>query len=325
MVENVAKIYVSIASYRDPLVQSTIDNLFITSSGSHVINVGVFVQEFSTDPISITNTYGGKVNYESKLPGCVFSVSKCRSLANKWLDESYDYVLQIDAHSRFENNWDDILVKEHKKTEQRTDSNVLFSTYLPGWTPFLKELLFSYDASVISNVNYNNKVAKKSLFDTYELVPYLEVQMRDNYLSTKNWYTCGHFIFGPAKYFLDVVQPSWILFWGEELYHSLMAFTNGWDVYVPYNLPVRHMYPQDVKNDMVLNKLWDDFQLEWELNKMPSTDLVIDNILNKLTGKEHFGTTRSVDELYSYLGYDIGKLLDSWREEYRLEYNRQIH
>jgi hypothetical protein len=58
---------------------------------------------------------------------------------------------------------------------------------------------------------------------------------------------------------------------------------------------------------------------------MPSTDLVIDNILNKLTGKEHFGTTRSVDELYSYLGYDIGKLLDSWREEYRLEYNRQIH
>ena len=325
MVENVAKIYVSIASYRDPLVQSTIDNLFITSSGSHDIRVGVFVQEFKTDPVSITNNYRGKVNYVSKLPGCVFSVSKCRSLANKWLDESYDYVLQIDAHSRFENNWDDILVKEHKKTSQRTESKVLFSSYLPGWTPFPTDTLFTYDPLVLSYATYNNKTAKKSLFDTYELVPYLEVKVRSDYLSTKSWYTCGHFIFGPAKYFLDVVQPSWILFWGEELYHSLMAFTNGWDVYVPYNLPVRHMYPQDVEKNMVLNKLWNDFLIEWELNKMPSTDLVIDNIVNKTTGKEHFGTERPVDELYSYLGYDIGNLLGSWREEYRLEYNRQIH
>ena len=325
MVGNVAKIYVSIASYRDPLVQSTVDNLFSTASGLHDIHVGVFVQEFESDESSITNTYDGKVNFTVDLPGCVFSVSKCRVLANSWLDHSYDYVLQIDAHSRFESNWDNVLVEEHRETTQRLDSKLLFSSYLPGWTPRPVDTLKDYSPNTVGDITYNTDTAKKSLFDTYELVPHLVGRERNDNLAAKGWYICGHFIFGPAEYFLTVTQPSWVLFWGEELYHSLMAFTNGWDVYLPYSLPVRHMYPQDVEEFMPLNKLWNDFYDDWEINKPIATDLIIDHIIDRTTGFEHFGTKRSIDDLYQYLGYDIGKLFKLWREEYRRDYNRQVH
>jgi hypothetical protein len=85
------------------------------------------------------------------------------------------------------------------------------------------------------------------------------------------------------------------------------------------------MYPQDVENFMPLNKLWKDFHEAWDINKPIATDLIIDHIINRTTGFEHFGTTRSIDDLYQYLGYDMGKLFKLWREEYRRDYNRQIH
>jgi len=312
-------VYLSIASYRDPLLQSTIDSAFSNARFPENLEVGCFIQVKENDPTSpehrVTNTYSGRVHYELAPAGKIFSVTHCRNKANSWLKPHHDYVLQVDSHTRFEQNWDQKLIEEQKNLSSEKG---LLSCYLPGWTPTFEsgDLLQPHDPKNYNVANYNNKFAKKIFFNTYELVPKLKGNFRTLESAVKSWHTCGHFLFGPADYFLSVNQPDWILFWGEELYHSLIAFTHGWDVYIPYSLPLRHMFPQDVP-ELELNKIWKDFPVEWHSRRIDSTDRVIDAVIYKTVGPNYLGTDRCLDELYGYLGYDLGQLFESWRNEHR--------
>jgi hypothetical protein len=312
-------VYLSIASYRDPLLQSTIDSAFSNARFPEDLEVGCFIQIKEDDPDSvqhqITDTHQNRVHYEVAAAGKIFSVTYCRNRANTWLKPSHKYVLQVDSHTRFEKDWDQKLIEEQKNLSSK---KVLLSSYLLGWVPLEGGIEFSqpHTPEHYSIATYNNKDAKNFFFDSYELVPNLKGGSRSSRSAVKSWYTCGHFLFGPADYFLQVQQPDWILFWGEELYHSLVAFTHGWDVYAPYSMPLRHMFPQDVPH-LELNKIWKDFPDEWHGRRIDSTDKVIDAIIDKITGPDYLGTDRSLDELYGYLGYDLGELFESWRNEYR--------
>lgn len=312
-------VYLSIASYRDPLLQSTIDSAFLNARFPEALEAGCFIQikqdEQASVKYQVTNNYSGRVHYKVATAGEIFSVTYCRNKANSWLKPQHSYVLQIDSHTRFEKDWDQKLIEEQQNLFSK---KTLLSSYLPGWTPSVGgvDFLQDHNPSYYSTAHYSNEVAKRSFFNTYELVPKLEGSPRPTKTAIKSWYTCGHFLFGPASYFLEVSQPDWILFWGEELYHSLMAFTHGWDVYSPYNMPLRHMFPQDVPH-LELNKIWKDFPVEWHSRKADSTDKVIDAIINRTIGPNYLGASRPLDCLYDYLGYDLGKLLESWRDEYR--------
>jgi len=315
----VVVVYLSIASYRDPLLQSTIDSAYATAKHPEKLEVGCFIQVLPSDLSVVnqivSNDYNGRVKSEVILSGDVFSVTECRNRANKWLSKKHQYLLQIDSHSRFLPNWDETLIREQVELN---NSKVLFSSSLPGWQPRKNDVDFMqpYNSGYASTVTFNDERAKKTFFNTYELVPSLVGTNRTVGDYIKSWYTCGHFVFGPVEYFLSIKQPNWILFWGEELFHSLMAFTHGWHVFVPPSLPIRHMFPQDV-DESKLNKLWKDFPDRWNLEKNPSTDRVIDAIVNKRIGEGYLGNVRPLDELYEFLGYNLGEVVEGWRHEYR--------
>ena len=107
------KIYVSLASYRDPYLQSTIDSLFCEADYPKNIMVGCFIHalEHEIKSSELERTYDGKVQYDLELAGKMFSVTACRNRCLKWLDDTYDYILQIDSHSRFDQGWDTRLIK----------------------------------------------------------------------------------------------------------------------------------------------------------------------------------------------------------------------
>lgn len=307
--------YLSIASYRDPLLQSTIDDAFSKAAYPEEIEVGCFIQAFPEDiDCLVTNDYGGKVKWSVTTPGEVFSVTACRSRANQWLSDRHEYCLQIDSHTRFITYWDDSLIADY---ESFAIDTALFSSYLPGWVPKESaDKIFPQSQSDYLLPVFDEIFSKKTFFDHYELVPKLELLQRNPGTTVRSWYLAGHFIFGPSTYFLSVKQPPWILFWGEEVYNSLVAFTNGWDVFVPPTLPLRHMYPQDVPH-LSLNKLWKDFPYRWASTMRSSTDMVIDAIAGRTVGDEHLGGIRALDDLYTFIGYDLGTTFTRWRDEYR--------
>lgn len=310
------KIYVSIASYRDDYLQSTIDNALITAHDPALIYFGCFVQlldeDFFTNTRRVRDTHAGKVFYEEAEAGEVFSVSACRTRANQWLTEEYDYVLQVDSHTRFTPGWDLSL----KTWIKSCPANSLFSSYVPGWVPLgdgTEELNPDFEQGC-QEATFNDEVAKGSFMRTYDLVPNLVHRRKADDAVYESWYLCGHFIFGPSTYFLEVAQPSWILFWGEELYHGLLAASYGWRVFIPPKLPIRHLYPQDVQSN-IGSKLWVDFNARWAAEHDPATDRVLDAIISKKTGKDYFKDVGLVENLYRRIGYDIGKLLEEWQNE----------
>lgn len=321
--------YLSIASYRDPMLQSTIDSAFKNADNPEKLKVGCFISAYLKDEKHlILNDYDKKVSFEVEEPGKIFSITRARNKSIQWLKEQYEYVIQVDSHTRFLKSWDTQLINCYEDLES---DKAILSGYIPGWIPKENGNEFYHKFNGIEwfpFLTYNIGKSKNCFFDTYEIVPDQFLRHNPGKKTIMNWHMAGMFIFSTYEYFSTILQPEWICFWGEELYNSLVAFTNGWDVYYPEIMPLRQMYPQDLSkeenikyfdNPIGPNKNWRDFP-SWTIEEKASTDRIIDAILQRKTGLGYLGTSRDLDKLYELLGYDIGKLLESWRNEYK-----QIH
>ena len=322
--------YVSIASYRDHFLQSTIDSAFCNADNPENLIVGCFISTLKDDldinKFIISNDYSGRVKSEIIEAGNFFSVTKCRNEALKWLSPEHKYVLQVDSHTRFDVGWDSKLIECYEKIGS---NKAVISCYLPGWSinDVGEEVYSKLDiADSYFDIGYSNNASRNAFFKSYELVPELVKKPKPEGKSVKSWGMCGHFIFSNTEYFLNNSQSEWIQFWGEELYVSLNTFTRGWDVYFPNIIPLNHLYPQDITSRMSIeyfgdtlgpNKIWKDFSELWFEGIKSSTDRVIEAILEKKTGDGYLGEDRSLDDLYNIIGYDIGNLIEGWRDEYR--------
>lgn len=304
------KIYVSLASYRDPYLQSTIDSLFCEADYPENIMVGCFIHalEHEIKSSELERTYDGKVQYDLELAGKMFSVTACRNRCLKWLDDSYDYILQIDSHSRFDQGWDTRLIK---LIESIDDKKPILSGALPvfdileGGTEEKKEQ--PYPVSFVMHTD----TTKENLLHSYDLSArgtILEPIEGKEY--ARDWYMTGHFIFASAEYFKTIPQPDWVLFWGEEVLNGFRTFTAGWNVYVPKDIPVYHLYSDRIKRP----RLHEDFPNEYFPRRDYTTDRIIDILIGKDIKDGDMFYERTPEEFYKHVGHNLGELFDSWRQ-----------
>jgi hypothetical protein len=304
------KIYVSIASYRDPYLQSTIDSLFCEADNPDNITVGCFIhaleKEFET--LKLERVYDEKVKYEIEIPGQIFSVTECRNRCLKWLDDSYDYVLQIDSHSRFDQGWDTKLIKMLKSTN---DNKAILSGALPVFdiledgTEIKKQQ--NYPVSFIMH----SDTTKENLLHSYDLSPRGQILTTlPNKEYAIDWYLAGHFMFSLSEYFKKIPQPDWVLFWGEEVLNGVRAFTAGYNVYIPKNVPIYHLYSDRIKRP----RLSQDFPKEYFPKRDYTTNRIIDILIGKDIKKDDIFYERSMSDFYIHVGYNLGEFFDFWRK-----------
>ncbi len=301
-------IYVTIACYRDPVIQSTIDDLFCKADNPSKITVGVFLQQ-KADENLITNTYENRVRVDVQEPGQIFSVCQCR---NRAMCPLYDeeYVLQIDSHTRFDQGWDTKLLDLHKSIN---NEKALISVYLPKWYYMENHTeAFIRRYRTFARFVFNTGDSEKTFYKHHELVP-----MPTNALDAKEqelelgWYLCGHFIFGKRDFFTKILQPEWVGFWGEEIINSLRAYTAGWDVYNPADPPLYHMN-ESKSIDFSRPKLWIDYPQEHNDRRAPTTDRIINIMKNNTVGPEELFDVRPLSDLYKIVGCDLGELFYGW-------------
>lgn len=305
----VKNIYVSIASYRDTYLQSTIDSLMCEADNTDRITVGCFVHAYPDEMelLKLDRTYDGKVLYCIEPAGSMFSVTECRNRSLTWLTENHDYVLQVDAHTRFDKGWDTYLIDliesiEYKKPILSGSLSVFdiledgteIKTYMKGARSFYM----------------HNEDTKRSVLNSFDLAPnghVLELVENKNY--AHDWYLAGHFIFAPISYFKSIPQPEWVLFWGEEIINGVRAFTAGWNVYIPEDIPLYHLYSQVIKRP----RLWEDFPDGFFGVKDYTTNKIIDIMIGKDIKDGDIFYERSLDQFYKHVGLNLGELFESWR------------
>jgi len=126
-----ANIYVSVCSYRDPLLFQTVASLLSTVSGKHNVVIGIFEQTALQDSLVKTHPEllekfdcTENIEYQSSIklgvlykridPEYSDGVGWARNINQHQMDPSmYDFVYQVDSHMIFDKNWDDFLVQNY--------------------------------------------------------------------------------------------------------------------------------------------------------------------------------------------------------------------
>lgn len=111
-------IFVSICSFRDPLLHHTVKSLIESKSKRHTATYAIFEQIKHSD--SLENLYPELVNHPDVLykriepqfsDGCVWA----RAVNLLSVTEKHDFIYQIDSHMVFDDDWDRFLVEDYKR------------------------------------------------------------------------------------------------------------------------------------------------------------------------------------------------------------------
>lgn len=308
------KTYVAIPSYRDTELKKTVADLFKKANRPEDILVGCFVTCLEDEKDLCFPEKHPNIRVLHAIPGNIFSVSTCRNVALSFLTEEYEYVLQIDSHTRFEEGWDDYLIDSLNKI---CDPKAVLSGVTPGYRTKngVEELLHDLNDS-IKILTYDHEYALKTFLTAYELVPGLVGG--DNSLSCeKAWYLSGAFTYSYSSFFIEVPQVNWAYFWGEELMQSVRAFTKGWNTYILKHIPVFHLWREDRSYEGTpLGRIFDDFPNQVGSRTAYTTERCIFTIINELIGPQGLFEERSLQDLSERAGYDLKSIINKFKSQY---------
>ena len=223
-------IFIQIPSYRDPEIIPTILDCIDKADNPDRLRFGICWQRDSED--SSLSKYEHEENFNILTTNYKASRGVCwaRHQIQKLYDGE-DYILQLDSHHRFVQNWDRILLRMIKETG--SDKPIL-STY---GTPYFTDDQYTLDLTP-TRICYHKFAPQGVLLQKPTYI--------DNYRQLKSperaRFISGHFIFAPGNFINDVPYDPELYFHGEEISMAVRAYTNGYDLFHPNKLVLWHLY-----------------------------------------------------------------------------------
>lgn len=295
-----AKIFVSIAAYRDPELLPTVQNMLQTLSSKNELTVCIAWQHAEEDTWDTLDEYRDNSSFlildipYKEAKGVCFA----RNLIQQQLT-SEDYYLQLDSHHRFAQDWDKILVEYLTDLKKDGVEKPILTGYLPGYDPK------NDPKGRVEEVWYLN-------IDRFMPagVPFLRPGHVDNWRElTKPFpsrFVSGHFIFSDAIFVKEVPYDPNLYFHGEESSLAGRAFTNGYDMFTPPRPIIWHEYTRQGKA-----RHWDDtttwaeqdrnsyarFRKIFDMDEVACTPCQ-----RKALGSYGLGSVRTLEEFEKFIG-----------------------
>ena len=292
-----ASIFIQLASYHDFELGKTMYDAIYKSSKFHDIHFGVHNCYYKENEIYVPQ-YPNLRIVESLAPENI-GVGISRSIANSLYD-GQDYYLQIDAHTRFEYNWDESLVNLINEYKEYGFDKPLITMY-PG--------IWKYNNNLKEVVEYSVDVTSTGFIDKPEqfdetMIPNQTAIPPENWIYQKA--IAGGFIFTTGDY-AELGVNEKIMFLGEEILMSVRAYTHGYDLLIPDKHYVYHLYfePESVFQKNMRRHTWKDYPEEWAKLEAVSKAEVVDILTNQRVGPGALGTVRTLDEYGEYAGLDF--------------------
>lgn len=241
--ENERSIFVSIASYSDPDINNTVNDLFKKAAYPGRIYVGVVEQ-------SLPGIFGPTFRFNPRPRAKIlrFNEAKGPGWARFHASTLYngeDYYLQIDSHMRFIRNWDTIIIPELLGLPERS----ILSGYPMGNNQSL--------ANLTKFTNICTGPAK--LKNGHIVSSWKQVAARTK--CTRGIQISAAFIFSKAPDFLDSVPYDPCLeyiFQGEEVLLSMRLYTSGYKVYYPKHCLCNHKYGRHNQPKVWFQRVYSD-------------------------------------------------------------------
>jgi hypothetical protein len=310
-----SKIFVQIASYRDPQLVPTIEDMIKKAKYPDNLIFGLCWQYDETEPVDMFDD-----NPNFRVSKHHYSESQGLGWARHITNTLYDgetYTLQIDSHHRFVQDWDVIVMEDFQQALLVSEKPIITTYCTPfdptadssTWIPtpcLMSQYEFSYDKLLMSMPWYIQ-----------------DYTTRKNVIRART--ISGHFYFTWGKFIEEVPYDPDIYFGGytEETTLSLRAFTNGYDFFSPYRMVMWHEYTRNYRP-----KHWDDHGTKSETKKTSGErDVFARNKTRQLFGTEEhgidmgvygMGDVRTLHDYEVYGGFDFKKCLI---QDYTLKVN----
>jgi hypothetical protein len=161
------------------------------------------------------------------------------------------------------------------------------------------------DISYRTNISFKEKPED---FKNLRIPSQLAVPCQDN-IFTKSVSAGCIFTVGPF-----MAPNKNMAFWGEEIIIAARAYTHGYDLMVPKQQFMYHLYYNWSNTEINRRKIfWEDFPNEFESMNKNSRDLVYKVLTDGLIGDGLLGTERTLADYGVFAGLDFvnGEVLDN--------------
>jgi len=170
-----------------------------------------------------------------------------RAQINENLLTNQDYILQLDSHHRFAQNWDETLLEMHEGLEAKRYKPIL-AAYLPLYDPFK-------EPEGRTPEPWQQTFASFYPHGTIFIRPGLLTGWQDMTEPPMSRFLSGHFCFARAEWAKEIKHDPDIYFSGEELNLTVRSYTHGYDLFHPHKLVIWHSTMREERAGMLK---WDD-------------------------------------------------------------------
>ena len=233
------RIFVQIASYRDTECKHTIEDLFQRASAPERVFVGLHWQYADEDadyPFFQNREYEKRIRVIRHLHTEAKGVCWARSVAQS-LYRGEDFLLQIDAHMRFEKDWDTTLIGLHRELCEQGHLKPVLTHYPPGY--------------FLDSDEREQELKKAAPYAVDGIVIFRRTQHtvpKDSGPFVTPCLAAG-FLFASGRCIEDIPYDPFLYFFGEEMSLAVRFWTHGWETFNPAKVVAYHLYARQIDKD----------------------------------------------------------------------------
>jgi glycosyltransferase involved in cell wall biosynthesis len=234
-------IFISIASYLDPMLFFTLHDAFAKAQHPERLVFAVVDQSAQDQRETIAALpFAQQVRYVHVHPQDTLGVCWARATVFSLYDGE-DFVLQLDSHMLFEEDWDEKLLAQHARLKSRSPKPIV-STYpyrfdiVDGMPKPMKNegrtalVLRPHPEKELSAEDAVLRFMARHLFTDEPVL---------------GCHVSAGFLFAAGSFVEEVPYDPYLYFHGEEQSLAVRAFTRGWDIFHPLLIPVYHLYKSE--------------------------------------------------------------------------------
>jgi hypothetical protein len=235
-------IFVAIACYLDYEIKHTILNCIDKAKHPENLRFGVCLQY---DKNEGTNKH--VLDFlENKLPVKVLKYHYTESEGGCWarnlaqsLYQGETYSLQVDSHTRFIQNWDEIVINDYNELKKTVNKPLI--SFLPPSYSRMDDKGIDFDFRHIDSLDKINH--PKFEYITEEYWPVYGGYSNEQHTGFKPSSVIilyGGFVFTEGQWVVEVEQDPEHYYTGEEFALTIRSYTKGYDIFTPSQIIAWH-------------------------------------------------------------------------------------
>jgi len=239
------KIFVQIASYRDPELLPTLRDLIDKAKNPEHLHICIAHQFDKDDEWDNLNEFKNdnkftiiEIPYQDSLGACWAR----NQIQQHYNDEEFTF--QLDSHHRFVENWDTELKKMYRSLVKKGHKKPLITSYIPSYNP-------KNDPDSRVNIPWGMSFDRFTPEGVVFFLPYY-LDKKPTEPVPARFYS-AHFAFTTGKFCIEVPHDPKLYFHGEEISIAVRAYTHGYDLFHSHKLIAWHEYTREGRK-----KNWDD-------------------------------------------------------------------